>query len=1326
MHPLTATLKSLTPGRIYALGNADNIQHAVAMAQDMDPQVLRWAADGDALILKCWSSQQTIRPGNRPDKLFGDCTCGDSKPGRPCVHVLAGVIMLNGLLRQGKINGRAPTDPDAAAKALGLLLDSPPGEPASDGPKPGPAQPPPARRKPRLTVIPDPNGGFSVHAPFSSVFSPGFPLDLMVAAQKQLRSPELEDLVGAIEALQPHFDVRIGLATGDIPFPSTEVMGHGTTGVTLEWQDEEVWFYPTLQYTLPAGCDPQPDPAAAGEATKPTDGQGSSPKAVESVIRLAPALAVVGHKWLVELDDSVVWNLDAYGYETGWQEPLLALDASALDDWLPPEPDEDVLTQLQPVNMPAQVWRRAGMGMPVVPTDDKGLEGRGISLLIDGRRVAPIPMATVPCLHLASPGRQPGDAAVANDPGVPFDPASGQLPDTVFARLSLEVGGEPVFGLQGLSQVLNLGLMFSRLSSAPNPELYPQNDPILVADEDFEAADDEDEDDEDDDDDPFLMDHDWEDDEDEWHNPKSHPPLNALLVDLDPDYPHPIPAWRVASAAGRIPLPKPPKELTGQFLELWWAYLDAAAAGAEIDLERMKVDLPQLALALTLRLVRNGGRPTILPPRLLPVDPEGAGRCWAQVDDPLDAAARALRVGTVLHRQLRSIWSPKLKLDEPWPVKGNLLAQRFHELLDLAALHQVTLTWEGRPIELVDINVRLEARPSDGDPDWFELRPEVGTSQFRLNDDEWVRLLAGQLVRDGRLLMAHGESRDRLLALDRVLGSRDRRPGVGEDDDQASRAPRLQMFDWLELRRRGIEVDIPDDVTRLINRLTKPDEIEPLPLPTGLRAEMRPYQQRGYQWLAFLYTHRFGACLADDMGLGKTLQAIALLGGLHEGTVPLQQSGRGHQRRPHLIVLPPTLVFNWQNELERFYPDLEVVEYRGGRGKPEFPPGSVVLTTYDQVRLRIDQLAEVPFECLVFDEAQAAKNWTSQRAKAARRLQARFRLCLTGTPLENHAGEYHSIMELALPGLFGDRRRFVRAIKDDGDEATMLLNRARPFVMRRTKNLILTELPPKVETEITLPCNDVQREMYTRTVAEVRDDIAEAYQLKNQAMAGIKALAALMRLRQICISPALLDPAVREPSPKLLMLAEKLRELLDEDQSALVFSQFTGALDQVEVVLGGNDIPYQRLDGSTPKPQRRKLVEAFQDGSGPGVFLISLKTGGAGLNLTRASHVFHLDPWWNPAVEHQATDRAHRIGQTGTVFVHRLLMQHTIEESMMVLKQRKQGVYDRIMAHAAGLAERGTGGGGDSARSALLTREDFEFLIGGGAGGETGTAGTAG
>ena len=585
--------------------------------------------------------------------------------------------------------------------------------------------------------------------------------------------------------------------------------------------------------------------------------------------------------------------------------------------------------------------------------------------------------------------------------------------------------------------------------------------------------------------------------------------------------------------------------------------------------------------------------------------------------------------------------------------------------------------------------------------DWFELHPEVRCDGEELSGEELRSLLGGgvlvpkMLQRDGRLILMDEASQRVLTMLAEALPSGKR---CEEGEREPVRVPRLQILDWLELRKHGVTVKLAPGDARVLESLLDFRAIPERPLPAGLQATLRHYQADAYRWLAFLYEHRFGACLADDMGLGKTLQGITLLAGIMRGDI----ASAAPVGTPHLVVAPPSLLFNWEAELTRFYPEARVLLYAGtGRSIDTFKEFDIIVTSYGIVQRDIDRIECLSFDVIIFDETQVVKNLRAATSNAVRRLRGAFTLALTGTPVENRLTEYYAIMDLCLPGLLGSPDEFNRQISQAGSQgAQRLIRRTRPFVLRRTKQLIADELPPKIEMDIHLELLPKQKALYQRTVEEVRGQVREAYAGSAPTQARIIALTALLRLRQICLAPALAAAGAGVASPKLDFLAEQLLELRDEGHSALVFSQFTSYLDLVQEGLKSHGLSCLRLDGSTPVPRRKELVEAFQNAEEPSVFLISLKAGGRGLNLTKASYVYHMDPWWNPAVENQASDRAHRIGQTGQVTVTRLVMRHTIEEKMMELKNRKLELYRAILEEG-----RDAGGAG-------LTREDFEYLLG--------------
>ena len=606
------------------------------------------------------------------------------------------------------------------------------------------------------------------------------------------------------------------------------------------------------------------------------------------------------------------------------------------------------------------------------------------------------------------------------------------------------------------------------------------------------------------------------------------------------------------------------------------------------------------------------------------------------------------------------------------------------------------LEFDDAPVAMAPVAIQVEAQEGEK-IDWFELKAEVRCGDLNIDASEWDALIRGELLltdEDGKLVIPHLEQDSALGRLRELFGPVRNKKSSATTAALKIEVQRLQILDWIDLRKNGVQLKLPAEAEAIFERLRQFDRIPKQAVPKSVEAKLRDYQKRGFDWMSWLYGHRFGACLADDMGLGKTLQAITFLS---------QISGENGRKRgkvsTHLVVLPPSLVFNWLSEIERFCPTLSVYEYLGSDRSLDRCDGvDVVLTTYDTVRRDISALEKTTWDIVVLDEVQALKNVNAVRTQAVSKLKRRFTLCLTGTPMENHVGEYYSIMHLCLPGIFGQYAAFRKQLKEGEDH---VLRRARPFVLRRTKEEILKELPPKVESEIYLDMTEEQREIYTRTVGEVRAEVMAAYKNKTKAQAGIVALPALLRLRQVCVSPEIIGKPVKQTAPKLSFLLERMEELQNEGSSALLFSQFTRTLDLLEDVAHEHNLPVLRLDGSTPAKKRKEVVRTFQESDTPKFFLISLKAGGVGLNLTRAQYVFHVDPWWNPAVERQASDRAHRMGQQKTVFIQRLIMRHTIEEKIMLLKERKQAVFDQII-NSGDASIRG---------SSMIGRDDIDLLL---------------
>ncbi len=624
-------------------------------------------------------------------------------------------------------------------------------------------------------------------------------------------------------------------------------------------------------------------------------------------------------------------------------------------------------------------------------------------------------------------------------------------------------------------------------------------------------------------------------------------------------------------------------------------------------------------------------------------------------------------------------------------IPGPEVSEKLHDLLAAAKTEGISLSYGEGVVSEAGIKVSVEA--VRGDFDWFEVRPEISLDGETLDEETWGEALLrdGFVVRGGQVLVLDPAMRDVLKAVAATL-----RRGKRGERGRLVRIPRLAILDILELQRHGVRVVLPEEDRQILGRLARLEAVPRKPVPAGLQATLRHYQSEGVDWLAFLYENRLGACLADDMGLGKTVQAIAFLAAIREGIVISRTAGL-----PSLIVMPPSLLFNWESEITRFYPDFKILTYRGKGRIADFRGVDAVLTTYDIVRRDIGLLSEMAFDVIVFDEAQTVKNMFAKSTGAARKLRGSFSMALTGTPVENHLGEYFSILDLVVPGILGDYddvRRRLR--KDDPAFLDAIRSRSRPFVLRRAKETILPELPPKIESDILLDLSDRQKTLYRRAAESAKEEVERAYKTRTEGRARVIALTAILRLRQLCLSPELLFPARRENAPKIDFLMTRLEELRDEGHSVLVFSQFTTYLDLVERTMLEHGMSAMRLDGATPVPERKRRVEAFQGGDAPSVFLLSLKAGGKGLNLVKASYVILLDPWWNPAVERQAADRAHRIGQLRKVSVLRLLMRHTVEEKMVALSARKAGLYKALLGEPG------------AAVGAALSREDFAFLLG--------------
>jgi superfamily II DNA or RNA helicase len=588
--------------------------------------------------------------------------------------------------------------------------------------------------------------------------------------------------------------------------------------------------------------------------------------------------------------------------------------------------------------------------------------------------------------------------------------------------------------------------------------------------------------------------------------------------------------------------------------------------------------------------------------------------------------------------------------------------------------------------------------------DWFGLEGEVAF------DDQTVTLpelllaarSGGRTVTlgDGSLGLLPTEWLERVAPL-AALGEEE------EDGELRFRPSQALLLDALLAAQPEIDVDATfRKACRQLERIGEPKTVR---TPKGVHAQLRPYQKEGLGWLLRMSELGLGACLADDMGLGKTLQALALLVARKDARRDARRRARpaaasdddAHEALPSLVVVPASLVQNWLDEAAQFTPDLSVLAYTGagrGRLRDELRRVDLVVTTYATMRIDAAKLADQRFDCVILDEAQAIKNADAQVSKAARLLRARHRIALSGTPVENHLGELWALFDFLNPGMLGARARRARTLDDaDADTISVLSRALAPFILRRTKSQVLKDLPQKTEQTIYCTLSGRDQRLYRELRDHYRESLLSRIDEHGFARSKIHVLEALLRLRQTACHPGLVDPGLRRAgSAKLDALFEQLDQALDEGHKALVFSQFTTLLGFVRQRLDDAGIAYAYLDGSTRN--RSAPVRRFQEDPDCPVFLVSLKAGGQGLNLTAADYVFLLDPWWNPAVEAQAIDRAHRIGQTRPVFAYRIVARDTIEEKILELQEQKRQLADAIVS-------------GTSSGLRSLSREDLEHLL---------------
>lgn len=576
--------------------------------------------------------------------------------------------------------------------------------------------------------------------------------------------------------------------------------------------------------------------------------------------------------------------------------------------------------------------------------------------------------------------------------------------------------------------------------------------------------------------------------------------------------------------------------------------------------------------------------------------------------------------------------------------------------------------------------------------DWFDAKVEILFGEQKVTVDEVKKALTNKQqfvqLQDGTLGILPEEWIKKYSLLFRV--------GDGKSGNMKLSKYHFSVIEELYLQRD--EEELFFQLEEKYERLKDNHSIKPVPAPAHLKSVLRPYQESGFQWLNYLREVQWGGILADDMGLGKTIQALSFLHHLKEENGSLKA----------LVVCPTTLMFNWQNEIQKFTPNLTFsIHHGGGRSKENLadPAIDVIITTYGTLRSDIKQFVDVAFDYVILDESQAIKNPSSKVTKAAGLLKARNRLCLSGTPLQNNTFDIFAQMNFLNPGMLGSVEFFKQEFsvpidkfgeKEQKDHLRKLLY---PFILRRTKEQVAKDLPEKQEMVLFCEMGDEQRKIYDAYRNDYRDKILGVVENQGIQKSQLTILQGLMKLRQICDSPAIVKEEERFPnvSVKLEEIGREITENIS-NHKALVFSQFLGMLALIKEKMKELGVDYEYFDGSSTVAERERSIHRFQNDENCRVFLISLKAGGVGLNLTAADYVYIVDPWWNPAVEQQAIDRTHRIGQTKNIFAYRMICTDTVEDKILKLQERKRNLAKDLITDDEGFVK-------------TLTKEDVEYLF---------------
>ncbi len=576
--------------------------------------------------------------------------------------------------------------------------------------------------------------------------------------------------------------------------------------------------------------------------------------------------------------------------------------------------------------------------------------------------------------------------------------------------------------------------------------------------------------------------------------------------------------------------------------------------------------------------------------------------------------------------------------------------------------------------------------------DWFDAKIQINFGEQRVTVEDVKKALANkqQFVQlgDGTLGILPEEWIKKYSLLFRV--------GDGKQGSMKLSKYHFSVIEELYLQRD--EQELFFQLEEKYERLKENHNIKAIPPPAHLQSILRPYQESGFQWLNYLREVQWGGILADDMGLGKTIQALSFLHHLKSET--------GHLKA--LVVCPTTLMFNWQNEIKKFTPNLSFYMHHGGtrsRGSLSDSSIDVIITTYGTLRSDIKQFVEVPFDYVILDESQAIKNPSSKVTKAAGLLRAKNRLCLSGTPLQNNTFDIYAQMNFLNPGMLGSMEFFKHEFsmpidkfgeKEQKDHLRKLLY---PFILRRTKEQVAKDLPEKQEMVLFCEMGDEQRKIYDAYRNDYRDKILGVVENVGIQKSQLTILQGLMKLRQICDSPAIVKEAERFPnvSVKLEEIGREITENIS-NHKALIFSQFLGMLSLIKDKMRELEVDFEYFDGSSTINEREAAIQRFQNDDSCRVFLISLKAGGVGLNLTAADYVYIVDPWWNPAVEQQAIDRTHRIGQTKNIFAYRMICTDTVEDKILKLQEKKRNLAKDLITDDEGFVK-------------TLTKEDVEYLF---------------